>query len=202
MLQGYAPIFQVKDTESSLSAYAPKTKTINLKDLVKMHGHPCDGLVTAAHALSLGLKSLYPDGVIDRTDTGCITNNSPCFGDVAAYLTGGRIRFGTQKIDVSLGNEFILHRFSTKKTVKVTMNKGVFPKSLKALESKVKSGNFTPEEMNRCKIMAWEFAKTLLSTPAENSFTVTPLPNYQWKADNYEHLGKRGDVINKNAPTQ
>jgi hypothetical protein len=63
----YAPVFHVRDTESSLGPYAEKTKTLTLADLVKMHGHPCDGLVTEACALSLGLKHLYPDGVIDRT---------------------------------------------------------------------------------------------------------------------------------------
>jgi len=93
----YAPVFHVLDTESSLGRYARRTKAITLKDLVKFHGHLCDGLVTAAVALNLGFKALYPEGIIDRTDTGCVTNNSPCFGDVAAYLTGGRIRFGTQK---------------------------------------------------------------------------------------------------------
>jgi len=123
----YSPVFHVKDTESSLGPYASQTKTITLKDLVKMHGHPCDGLVTAACAMSVGLKTLYPNGVIDRTDTGCITNNSPCYGDVAAYLTGGRIRFGTQKIDPSLGNEFIIHRFSTNETVKVSLKPGRIP---------------------------------------------------------------------------
>jgi hypothetical protein len=90
----YRPLFRVLDTESSLGPYARQTKTITLEDLIKMHGHPCDGLVTAACALSVGLERLYPGGIIDRTDTGCVTNNSPCYGDVAAYLTGGRIRFG------------------------------------------------------------------------------------------------------------
>ena len=80
----YAPTFRVLDTESSLGPYAEHLKTITLKDLVKMHGHPCDGLVTAACAMSVGLNQFYPNGVIDRTDTCCITNNSPCYGDVAA----------------------------------------------------------------------------------------------------------------------
>jgi len=42
----YAPTFKVLDTESSLGPYARHAKTITLKDLVKMHGHPCDGLAT------------------------------------------------------------------------------------------------------------------------------------------------------------
>lgn len=80
-----APRFRVLDTESSLGPYATRYKVITLKDLVKMHGHACDGLVTAACAMKVGLDALYPDGVVDRTDTGCITKNSPCHRDVAAY---------------------------------------------------------------------------------------------------------------------
>jgi len=141
---------------SSLGSYAYFEKTITLKDLAKMHGYPCDGLVTAACAMEVGLDVLYPDGVVDRTDTGCITKNSPCYGDVAAYLSGGRVRFGTQKINLMLGDEFILCRFSTGETVKVSLKPGVFPEAVAVLE------------------------------------------NFQWTPDQYEHLGKRGNVANKN----
>jgi len=43
----FAPTFAVLDTESSLGPYASSTKTITLKDLVNMHGHPCDGLAAS-----------------------------------------------------------------------------------------------------------------------------------------------------------
>lgn len=193
----HAPVFHVRDTESSLGPYAAKSKTITLKDLVKMHGHPCDGLMTAACAMSVGLKALYPDDVIDRTDTGCITNNSPCYGDVAAYLTGGRIRFGTQKIDPALGDEFILHRFSTNETVKVSLKPGVFPNNVRTLEQKLRSGTFTLKEMRRCQQMEWDYARRLLNTPLDKSFKVVTLKGFHWTPDKYEHRGSRGDVVNK-----
>lgn len=193
----YAPTFEVRDTESSLGPYAARTKTITLKDLVKMHGHPCDGLVTAAAGLSLGLKELYPDGVIDRTDTACITNNSPCFGDVAAYLTGGRIRFGTQKIDPNMGNEFILYRISTKKAVKVSLRDGVFPIQLAELERRVRAGDFTIEQMRGCQKLGWEFAEHIISNPLDESFAVESLDSFVWEPDDYRHQGMRGDTINK-----
>jgi hypothetical protein len=117
----HVPSFAVLDTESALGPYAERAKMITLGDLVRMHEHTCDGLVVAAAALSVGFAELYPDGVIDRNDTGCITNNSPCFGDVAAYLTGSRIRFGTQKIEPSRGLSFVLHRFSTGETVEIAL---------------------------------------------------------------------------------
>ncbi len=193
----FAPVFHVRDTESSLGPYAAESKTITLKDLVKMHGHACDGLVTAACAMSVGLTALYPDGVIDRTDTGCITNNSPCYGDVAAYLTGGRIRFGTQKIDPALGNEFILHRLSTNETVKVTLRRGVFPPELLALEEKIRAGTFTMDEMRRCQQMGWDYARRLLNTPPEECFQIVAVKDFRWVPDEYEHRGRRGDIVNK-----
>lgn len=201
----YAPVFEVRDTESSLGPYARRTKTITLKDLIKMHSHPCDGLVTAACALSVGLRELYPDGVIDRTDTGGICNNSPCYGDVVEYLTGGRIRFGTQKIDPRLGNEFILYRFSTRQAVKVALKPGVFPADVARLETQIRRGDFSVADMRRCQQLEWDYARALLQHPLAKSFTVTPLANFTWQPDAYEHLGKRGDIINKNvlehAPT-
>jgi len=194
----FAPEFSVLDTESSLGPYASQTKTITLKDLVKMHGHPCDGLVTAACALSLGLQILYPDEMIDRTDTGCITNNSPCFGDVAAYLTGGRIRFGTQKIDPSLGNQFVLVRFSTAQAVKVSLKPSVFPDDVVRLEARIRGGDSRVEDMRRCQRLQWEYARNLLSRPLDESFSIEPLPDFKWQPDLYEHQGTRGDIVNKN----
>jgi formylmethanofuran dehydrogenase subunit E len=194
----FAPVFQMRDTESGLAPYASQTKMITMKDLVKMHGHPCDGLVTAACALKVGLDALYPDGVVDRTDTGCITKNSPCYGDVAAYLTGGRIRFGTQKINPSLGDEFFLYRFSTSQAVKVSLKPGVFPAAVAALEKKIRGGDFTDEEMWICQRIEWDYARDLLQRPLDRSFNVEILKNFQWTPDQYEHLGKRGDVANKN----
>ncbi len=196
----YAPEFHVLDTESSLGRYAKRTKIITLKDLVKFHGHLCDGLVTAAVGLSLGFKVLYPDGVIDRTDTGGITNNSPCFGDVVAYLTGGRIRFGTQKIDPKMGNEFILYRFSTKEAVHIALKPGIFPEELAQLERQIRSGNYTPADIDRCQRMQWEFAHKVLNTPPEQIFSVQKLTNFKWEPDEYPHRGVRGDVLFKNAP--
>ncbi|NQV31466.1 MAG: hypothetical protein HQ515_02175, partial [Phycisphaeraceae bacterium] len=185
-------------TQSSLGPYEARPKSIDLKDLVKMHGHPCDGLITAACGIRLGLDRLYPDGVIDRTDTTCITNNSPCYGDVAAYLTGGRIRFGTQKIDPAMCNEFILHRLSTNQAVKVSLRESVFPAQVAELEKKLKSGVFSSEEMERCQQLQWAYATGLINRPLEQSFVVEDLDGFVWTPDPYLHRGPRGDIINKN----
>ena len=163
-----------------------------------MHGHPCDGLVTAACAMSVGLSQLYPNGVIDRTDACCITNNSPCYGDVAAYLTGGRIRFGTQKIDPALGNEFVLYRMSTKHAVKVSLVPGVFPRELAALENTIRRGDFfTVADMDRCQQWQWDYARGLLQRPLRESFQVETLEAFSWSPDPYPNMGRRGDIVNK-----
>jgi formylmethanofuran dehydrogenase subunit E len=194
----YAPTFHVLDTESSLGPYATQTKTITLKDLIKMHGHPCDGLVTAACALSVGLNQLYPDSVIDRTDTYCITNNSPCYGDIAAYLTGGRIRFGTQKIDPALGSAFILYRPSTRQAIKVSLRPGVFPADLATLEGQVRSGQGGVAAMDRCQQWEWDYACELIDKPLSESFEVEPLSSFSWEPDPYPYVSQRGDIVNKN----
>ena len=193
----YAPTFEVMDTESALGPYAEHAKTITLGDLVRMHGHACDGLVLAAAALSVALAELYPTGVIDRTDTGCISNNSPCFGDVAAYLTGGRIRFGTQKIELGRGMSFLVHRFSTGETIEVELLEGVFPPELKALESKLRSGEFRTSEMRACQRRQWAFARDLLRRPLTESFRTTRMPGFKWTPDAYPNVGPRGDIVNR-----
>jgi len=194
-----SPSFLVLDTESSLGPYAPRPKRIDLGDLVRMHGHACDGLVMASAALSVGLMELYPNGVIDRTDTGCVSNNSPCFGDAAAYLTGGRVRFGTQRIEPKRGLSFLVHRFSTGETIEVSLRDGILPPELHTLESKLKSGNFEPRELRECQLAQWNYARGLLQHPLKESFVVKRIEDLEWTPDRYEQLGTRGDIVNRNA---
>lgn len=196
----YSPVFEVLDTESALGRYAPMTKTITLKDIVKFHGHPCDGLIQAACALKLALDQLFPDGVIDRTDLRILSSNSPCYVDAAAYLTGGRINFGTLEIDNSLGTSWIVQVISTGMTVKVTRRPGVFPKDLEALEQKIKAGKGTPQDITRCRDLEWAFSRSLLSRPLESSFEVKVLDHFKWPGSSYKKAGNRGDIRFKNAP--
>ena len=190
----YAPTFRVLDTESSMGPYAVQSKTITLRDLVQLHGHPCDGLVLAACALHFGLPKLYPDGIVDRTDTGVITNNSPCFGDVAEYLTGGRIRFGTQKIDPTMKDEFIVYRFSAGKAIRISLKPGIFPKALSKMEASLRAGDRSLASVRACQRLQLAWIRTLLNTAPEKLFSIQVLPTFRWVADKYEHTGERGDV--------
>jgi len=82
--------------------------------------------------------------------------------------------------------------------VKVSFKPGVFPAELQKLENKIRSGDFTVEEVKECQKMQWDFAKNLLQVPLEESFNVEVLENFTWEPDPYIHYGKRGDIINKN----
>jgi formylmethanofuran dehydrogenase subunit E len=196
----YSPEFEILDTESALGRYAPMTKTITLKDLIKFHGHACDGLVQAAAALKLGLDHLAPNGVIDRTDLRILSKNGPCFMDVSAYLTGGRINFGTLDVDNTLGAGWIVQRLSDGKAVKVSRRAGVFPEELDRLEKKVRDGKASPAEITQTRDLAWDFSRELLSHPLADSFVVEELAGLQYPESGYARVGKRGDIQHKNDP--
>lgn len=196
----YSPEFEMLDTESALGRYAPMTKTITVKDLVKFHGHACDGLVQAAAALKLAFNELFPNGIIDRTDLRILSKNSPCFTDVSAYLTGGRINFGTLDVDNKMGASWIVQRISDGKAIRVSRRAGVFPEELDRLEKKVKSGKATPEELTRTRDAAWNFSKNLLSHPLTESFSVEELDDFQYPESVYDNVGRRGDIKHKNDP--
>lgn len=63
---------QVLDTNSSLGKYSTYTKQIGLKDLAKVHGHLCDGLVISFVELNEVFKRFFPNGIVDRTDLSCV----------------------------------------------------------------------------------------------------------------------------------
>lgn len=171
--QAELPTFRVRDTESSHGRYAAETKTLIVKDLVKFHGHACDGLFRGVMALAL--DTLFPDGVVDRTDLRVLSRNSPCLGDIAAYLTGGRVRFNTQDVVDEPGVWFVVQRMTTGETVRVTETPGVYPAALSAEESRlVAACTATPAALDVVQTAQWEWVRTvLLTTPKDTLYTVT-----------------------------
>lgn len=122
------PRFRVLDTRSAQGVLDNAPKTVTVSDLVRFHGHACDGLVRAAYAFrALFDAMLGPDEPIDRTDLLVVSKNSPCLGDVAAYLTGGRVRFGSHRLDAGLGVGFVVQRMSDAVTFEVREEAGFFP---------------------------------------------------------------------------
>lgn len=198
----YLPVFRVRDTESSHGRYATEIKRIDGIDLVRFHGHPCDGLFRGMYAMSLALESLFPDGVVDRTDLRFLSRNSPCLGDVGAYLTGGRVRFGTQDVANRPGVWYIVQRISTGKTVEVAEGEGFFPREMINMESQLAhlSQREKSEAVATLKRMQEDWLRNSLfpSRPEEN-YTVREI-DFEWEDVPYAHKGERTDVLYKDVP--
>lgn len=196
----------VRDTDSALGRYneTQNTKTISLADVVKYHGHMCDGLVYSYMQIYVGLRKLFPDGVVDRTDLAGACKNSPCMVDALSYMTGAKINFKTLKIDGSLGASHILHRISTNETYKVLLAKGVFPEELAKLEKNIRSkiaANevIPPADIDEVEEIADEFIERLLTEPLEKLVSAEKLANYAFAPNaTVDAFGKRGDIVNKN----
>ena len=197
----YAPMFQMRDTVNKYGRYVSETKTVTLKDIIKYHGHFCGGLVESATALRVAFDRLFPDGIIDRTDLRIASNNSACGGDVAAYLTGARTRFGSHFIDPKLKeSDFMVQRVSTGRTVRVVINAATYPHDVRTQMSKIESGRFDPADIDRFQELQWAYAKKLVSRPAGESVDVTDNPGYTWPETAYKDLGWRRDNDYKNVP--
>ena len=177
----YAPVVRVVDTESSLAPLGAETQTITLTDLARFHGHPCDGLVAASAAIAYGLHALFPDGVVDRTDVVAAVKPSPCFSDVAAYLTGARTQFGTLTLDPDLGDRWVLHRRTTGRTVAVSLRDGIKPKELPGLEATLRSHGCDWPLMRRVREVQDAFAKSVIARPPAEVFRVEEVASFPYK---------------------
>lgn len=115
----------VRDTDSALGRYSLQTKQIGLKDLARIHGHLCDGLVIAFVEIKTVLEKMFPNGVVDRTDLRAVSKNGPCIVDAVSFMTGARVNFQTLRVDQSIGEGFIIQRISTGETYRVNLKPGV-----------------------------------------------------------------------------
>jgi formylmethanofuran dehydrogenase subunit E len=199
MEENNLPVFHVLDTESSHGRYSGSTKEIKFEDIVKFHGHACDGLYRGVYALSVALDLLFPDGVVDRTDLRAISRNSPCLGDAASYLTGARIRFVTQDVTSQPGVWYILQKISSGETVEVKEEPGFFPEEIVEAEASVASasGEELSAALDRLKALQDNWVKnSLLETPPSDHYSAKKI-DYKWTDVQYSNKGIRTDVIFK-----
>ena len=193
----------VLDTDSALGRYNEHTKELGLKDLARVHGHLCDGLVIAYVFLKAAFDELFEGGVVDRTDLRVVTKNSPCMVDTAGMMSGARINFQTLRIQAGLENVFIVQRISTSRTVEVRMKDGVFPKEIAGLAAEIRSARakgetVTAKEIDRIEELHNDLSRAMLNEPLDSLLEINELDGYKFHFNDL-YVG-RGDVINKDMP--
>ncbi len=190
------PAIKVIDTDFSKGRLILE-HTLTLRDLEKFHGHLCDGLVVGFLGIKEGLKVLYPNGIIDRTNTRIVSKSSPCLTDVAVYVTGGRYQFNTFYVDNAIKNGFfIIQRIDTGQSVSVGLKKGVKPEEISRLGTRAIKGELPPCDLDKLKKMEDGFSKKLLSEDPKNNFLVAKINNFKWNPILKNDFVKT-DVLNK-----
>lgn len=176
------------------------SQTIFLKDVSKLHGHLCDGLVVGFIGANEALLKLYPDEVIDRTNTRIISKSSPCLADVAIYITGGRYQYNTFFVSDSIKYNYIIQRIDNGKTVGVKLMPGIKPIEIDSLGNLAIHKKLSPCQLIELKKLEDKFAKKLLNSNPKQIFIVEELTDFGWKPTLKSNFLKT-DIINKKAGT-
>jgi len=225
----YAPVFEILATRGTQGRYYPYTYAITMKDLVKFHGHDCEGLSHAAACAKVAFDILFPDGIIDRSVLWGITGTSPCWTDAIAFLTGARIQYGNLGYfkDKKYGHAIILYREDTGVAVLATCKEGinnipgepvVLPgkitwktstnmKEVLDLKKVVKKaeGKQTPYQVDLMRYLQWKHINDIFSHPLDESYQAQEISDFKW--ENWVDQGmiipkpiKRADIRLKNDP--
>lgn len=191
-------LFKTIDTDFSKGRLNHK-QTIAINDLVKFHGHFCDGLLVGALAMQEAMKFLYNNEPVDRTNLRIVSKPSPCLTDVAIYLTGARYQFNTFYVDTAFDGLFIIQRIDNLNTVSVSLNKGVKPASIDSLGNIAIQQKLSPCGINQLKKAEDDFTQTLLLSDPGSIFSVREIPNFEWNPKTKNDYLKT-DILNKNLP--
>lgn len=189
------PSLKVIDTDFSKGRLNHEQK-ITLSDLVKFHGHKCDGLVVGFLAIQEAMKELYPKTPLDRTDLRIVSKSSPCLTDVAIYLTGGRYQFSTFYVDNDIDGLFVIQRISDQKTITVNIKEGVIPRNIKSMGKKAVQQELSPCELDKLKVLEDNFSDFLISSNSEELFQVDEVKEFEWKPTTKNDYIKT-DILNK-----
>ena len=197
------PTFVVRDTRSAQGRLDERVKTVTVADLVLAHGHACDGLLRGVWALRSLFDVAFGDEPIDRSDLLVVSKNSPCLGDVAAYLTGGRARFGTHRLDNSLGVGFQVQRLSTGDAWEVREEPDFFPADIVAWEDALLRDDLSPTDKGQIlpvhEAAQWNWVRDVLipSAPSDH-YHARSLADLQLPPPLYE--ARRTDTVNRLVP--
>ncbi len=197
------PTFQVLDTRSAQGRLDPRVKTVTVADLVLAHGHACDGLLRGVWAMRALADVAFGDAPIDRSDLLVVSKNSPCLGDVAAYLTGGRARFGTHRLDDSLGVGFQLQRLSSREAWEVREERGFFPANIVAWEADFLKGERSASQLRELlavhEAAQWDWVReVLLASAPHEHYAARRLADFNPPAPLHE--ARRTDTVNRLVP--
>lgn len=224
----YAPVFQMLATKGTAGRYYDYTYAVTLKDMIKFHGHDCEGTTQAANNAYVAFKVLFPDGIIDRSVLWGISGPSPCWSDAVSFLTGARLQYGNLGFfkDKKYGHAILLYREDTGVAVLATWKKGindipgepvVLPGAISwkpavsmdemmKLKMTVKQQHDpTPYQLDLMRYMQWKHIDNILEHPLEESYQTRVIPNFKW-ADWIDpkmvmpNLIKRTDIRYKNFP--
>ncbi len=195
----------VVDTDSAIGRRNRHPKMIALKDMARMHGHLCDGLVTSWVELGEALRKLFPDGVVDRTDARVVSKNAPCWADAAAWMTGARLNQGTLMLDNAVGDGFVVQRISTGKALRVSLRAGVYPPGLAKLERGIRARRsrgeaVSAEEIARFEREANAYSRKLLDAPPERAVALEEPAGFVFPDRSADPLAPRSDIIDRDAP--
>lgn len=193
----FAQSLKVNDTDFSKGRLG-SIQTIELQDLVKFHGHLCDGLVEGFVALQYGLYQLFPDSLIDRTNLRIVSKPSPCLTDVAVYLTGARYQFGTFYVSNDFEGLFVVQRIDNAKTVNILRKPNVKPEIIDQMGKQAIAGNLAPCDLEKLRKLEDDYTLFLQQNKPENLFELKTLSEFVWKPVLKNDFLKT-DILNKNA---
>lgn len=222
----YSPVFEILATRGTQGRYYDYTYAVGLKEIIKYHGHDCEGLAHAAASCKVAFDLLFPDGIIDRSVLRGISGPSPCWSDVVAFLTGARIQYGNLGFfrNSDYGHAVLLYREDTKTAVLATWKKGInnIPgepvvldeeiawepevdmDEVRELKRAVKGRKEAlPYQVDLMRYQQWKHINDILSRPLEESYQARVIEDFKW--DEWIDPGKqipapyrRGDIKLKN----
>ena len=173
------PSIKVLDTDFSKGRLIHQ-QTITLDDAAKFHGHLCDGLVVGFLGLRDALFKLYPDSIIDRTNTRIISRASPCLTDIAIYLTGERYQFNTFYVTDSINYVYIVQRIDNGKTYAVNLKPGIKPSVIDSLGNLANIGKLDACGIDSLHKIENKFLQHMLVSNTQEVFILEEITNFIW----------------------
>jgi formylmethanofuran dehydrogenase subunit E len=225
----YAPVFEILATKGTQGRYYQYTYAVTIKDMIKWHGHDCEGTTHAANMMKIAFEILFPDGIIDRSVLKAISGTGPCWSDAVAYLTGARLQYGNLGFfkDRNYNHAIILYREDTQTAVLATWKKGinnipdepvVLPEKINwttkvdmqkvvDLKKEVKNakGDPTPYQVDLLRFYQWQHVNDILRHPLHESYQAKLIDDFNWddwvdKTKSITKPFKRSDTRLKNHP--